>query len=310
MNSHTTSIYLVLSMFSLLFLYFWRHIMKRQASTARMRTIILRRQKLGQKSQYLKLTSSSWREIILTSVAHRLRILQTSQISDVASRLEPAGFRTRNAVIIYLLIKFVAPVFTMSLGITLLYTIKSYISSLGFVIIISVVFISFFAPNLFISNTIARRQQKIQQSLPDSLDLLVICAEAGLTLDAALHRVVNELADSAPEIADELAVTSVELSFLPERRIALQNLARRVNLPTVRGVVTTLIQAERYGTPLAHSLRVLSAEFREQRMLRAEEKAGRLPAILTIPMIIFILPALFVILIGPALINILNQVNN
>ena len=310
MNSHTISIYLVLSMFSLLFLYFWRHIMKRQASTARMRTIILRRQKLGQKSQYLKLTSSSWREIILTSVAHRLRILQTSQISNVASRLEPAGFRTRNAIIIYLLIKFVAPVFTMLLGITLLYTITSYISSLGFVIIISVVFISFFAPNLFISNTIARRQQKIQQSLPDSLDLLVICAEAGLTLDAALHRVVNELADSAPEIADELAVTSVELSFLPERRIALQNLARRVNLPTVRGVVTTLIQAERYGTPLAHSLRVLSAEFREQRMLRAEEKAGRLPAILTIPMIIFILPALFVILIGPALINILNQVNN
>lgn len=310
MNSHTISIYLVLSMFSLLFLYFWRHIMKGQASTARMRTIILRRQRLSQKSQYLKLTSSSWREIILTSVAHRLQNLQTSQISNVASRLEPAGFRTRNAVIIYLLIKFVAPVFTMSLGITLLYTIKSYISSLGFVIIISVVFISFFAPNLFISNTIARRQQKIQQSLPDSLDLLVICAEAGLTLDAALHRVVNELADSAPEIADELAVTSVELSFLPERRIALQNLARRVNLPTVRGVVATLIQAERYGTPLAHSLRVLSAEFREQRMLRAEEKAGRLPAILTIPMIIFILPALFVILIGPALIDVLNHANN
>lgn len=310
MNSHTTSIYLVLSMFSLLFLYFWRHIMKRQASTARMRTIILRRQKLGQKSQYLKLTSSSWREIILTSVAHRLRILQTSQISNVASRLEPAGFRTRNAIIIYLLIKFVAPVFTMLLGITLLYTLTSHISSLGFIIIISVVFISFFAPNLFISNTIARRQQKIQQSLPDSLDLLVICAEAGLTLDAALHRVVNELADSAPEIADELAVTSVELSFLPERRIALQNLARRVNLPTVRGVVTTLIQAERYGTPLAQSLRVLSAEFREQRMLRAEEKAGRLPAILTIPMIIFILPALFVILIGPALIDVLNHANN
>ncbi|MFO1074387.1 MAG: type II secretion system F family protein [Geminicoccaceae bacterium] len=275
-----------------------------------MRTIILRRQKLSQKSQYLKLTSSSWREIILTSVAHRLRILQTSQISNVASRLEPAGFRTRNAVIIYLLIKFVAPVFTMLLGITLLYTITSHISSLGFVIIISVIFISFFAPNLFISNTIARRQQKIQQSLPDSLDLLVICAEAGLTLDAALHRVVNELADSAPEIADELAVTSVELSFLPERRIALQNLARRVNLPTVRGVVATLIQAERYGTPLAHSLRVLSAEFREQRMLRAEEKAGRLPAILTIPMIIFILPALFVILIGPALIDVLNHANN
>lgn len=310
MNSHTISIYLVLSMFSLIFIYFWRHIMKGQASTARMRTIILRRQKLSQKSQYLKLTSSSWREIILTSVAHRLRILQTSQISNVASRLEPAGFRTRNAVIIYLLIKFVAPIFTMLLGITLLYTITSHISSLGFVIIISVIFISFFAPNLFISNTIARRQQKIQQSLPDSLDLLVICAEAGLTLDAALHRVVNELADSAPEIADELAVTSVELSFLPERRIALQNLARRVNLPTVRGVVATLIQAERYGTPLAHSLRVLSAEFREQRMLRAEEKAGRLPAILTIPMIIFILPALFVILIGPALIDVLNHANN
>jgi tight adherence protein C len=126
-------------------------------------------------------------------------------------------------------------------------------------------------------------------------------------MDAALHRVAEEIAPASPDLADELIVTSVELNFLPERRLALLNLAKRVDLPALRGVVNTLIQTERYGTPLAHSLRVLSAEFREQRMLRAEEKAARLPATLTVPMIVFILPTLFVVLIGPAILGVLDQ---
>ena len=153
----------------------------------------------------------------------------------------------------------------------------------------------------------AKRRQALRKGAPDGLDLLVICAEAGLSLDTALNRVAEEIALSAPELADELALTGVELNFLPERRMALDNLARRADLPAIRGVVNTLIQTEKYGTPLSQSLRVLSAEFRDQRMLRAEEKAARLPAILTVPMILFILPTLFIVLVGPAMIDVYDK---
>ena len=135
----------------------------------------------------------------------------------------------------------------------------------------------------------------------------MICAEAGLSLDAAVTRVARELALSCPDLADELGLTAVELGFLPNRRQALMNLTKRTDLPPIRGVVNTLVQTERYGTPLAHSLRVLSAEFREERMMKAEEKAARLPAVLTVPMILFILPTLFIVLIGPAIIQVMAQ---
>jgi len=135
---------------------------------------------------------------------------------------------------------------------------------------------------------------------------LVICAEAGQSLDAALTRVARESGASSPELADEIGLTSIELGFLPNRRQALLNLQRRADIPPIRAVINTLMQTERYGTPLAHSLRVLAAEFRDERMMKAEEKAARLPAIMTVPMICFILPALFIVLIGPAIIKVLE----
>jgi tight adherence protein C len=128
----------------------------------------------------------------------------------------------------------------------------------------------------------------------------VICAEAGLTVDAAFGRVSKELGKAYPELGDEFGLTAIELGFLNERRNAFENLADRVDLEAVRGVVTTMIQTEKYGTPLASALRVLSAEFRHARMMRAEEKAARLPAIMTVPLILFILPTLFVVILGPA----------
>ncbi|MBT3401558.1 MAG: type II secretion system F family protein, partial [Rhodospirillaceae bacterium] len=152
---------------------------------------------------------------------------------------------------------------------------------------------------LFTANVVSRRKQKITKAMPDGLDLMVICAEAGLSLDAALERVGRELRQSWPEFADEISLTSIELGFLPDRAQALQNLARRVHISGMRGLVNTLAQTERYGTPLSQALRVLSSEMRTNRLMKAEEKAARLPAVLTVPMIIFIMPALFVVLIGP-----------
>jgi tight adherence protein C len=159
---------------------------------------------------------------------------------------------------------------------------------------------SYKAPDMVVNNMVAKRTDAVRKGLPDALDLLVICAEAGLTVDAAFHRVAKELGKAYPELGDEFALTAIELGFLTERRQAFENFAGRVNLESIKGVVTTMIQTEKYGTPLASALRVLSAEFRNERMMRAEEKAARLPAIMTIPLILFILPVLFVVILGPA----------
>ena len=167
--------------------------------------------------------------------------------------------------------------------------------------IVAVSFIlSYKAPDIFLNNKITKRSNAIRKGLPDALDLLVICAEAGLTVDAAFHRVARELGKAYPELGDEFTLTAIELGFLSERRQAFENLAARVKLDAVKGVVTTMVQTEKYGTPLASALRVLSAEFRNERMMRAEEKAARLPAIMTVPLILFILPVLFVVILGPA----------
>lgn len=164
--------------------------------------------------------------------------------------------------------------------------------------------LGYFLPDLIVTRQKKARLRRLGRSLPDGLDLLVICAEAGLSLDAALKRVADEFITVVPELSEELLLTSVELNFLPDRRQALANLGSRVELPAFRGVVATLIQTEKYGTPLAQALRALASEFREHRLLTAEEKAARLPAILTVPMILFILPALFIILAAPAFIQV------
>jgi tight adherence protein C len=241
----------------------------------------------------------------LGALARRARLLGAGQTEAISEKLLRAGLRSQEAVAIFFAAKCLAPV-VFAVGALMLPPVIGLDLS-GSMKLLSAVLaaaLGFFSPDIFLANRAAKRKQALEKALPDGLDLLVICAEAGLTLDTALHRVAEEVARSSPELADELTVTSVELNFLPNRRSALLNLVRRVDLPTMRGVVNTLIQTERYGTPLAHALRVLSAEFREQRMLRAEEKAAKLPATLTVPMIVFILPTLFIVLIGPAVLDV------
>jgi tight adherence protein C len=168
------------------------------------------------------------------------------------------------------------------------------------------VIIGAYAPDIWLKNTITKRKQVLQKGVPDALDLLAICAEAGQSLDGALKRVSGELSRSCPELAEELALTGMELGLLPDRRKALENLDLRCGLPSIRSVVQTLAQTEKYGTPLSQSLRVLAAEYRNDRMMKAEAKAARLPAVLTVPMIAFILPPLFIVLIGPAIIRVID----
>jgi tight adherence protein C len=232
--------------------------------------------------------------------------LQRSQRAELITRkLAQAGWRSNDALIRYLFFKATLPIAFGGIAVVYFYGLNAFdlapLTRLAFTA--GSVMLGFVGPDIFVKNAADKRKKAMQKGLPDALDLLVICAEAGLSLDAALTRVAREIGPSAPELADEFGLASVELGFLPERRQALENLNQRTNMASIRGVVNTLLQTEKYGTPLAQSLRVLAAEFRTERLTRAEEKAARLPAILTVPMIIFILPPLFVVLIGPAILR-------
>ncbi|MCA0902824.1 type II secretion system F family protein [Qipengyuania aquimaris] len=231
-----------------------------------------------------------------------MKVLQQSQVEDMQQKLAWAGYRNKEIAVVLIGLRMILPIILGGIAFTLLYVVEiqpdwqfKRVAALA-----AAVFAGYKGPELFLSNKAAKRTDAIRKGLPDALDLLVICAEAGLTVDAAFNRVAKELGRAYPELGDEFALTAIELSFLNERKTAFQHLAYRVNLEAVQGVVTTMIQTERYGTPLASALRVLSAEFRNERMMRAEEKAARLPAIMTVPLIMFILPVLFVVILGPA----------
>ncbi len=239
----------------------------------------------------------------IRSFLESLKVLQDSQLKVVQQKLAQAGIRKKEWAVAVILGRMIGPIV---LGVTAfgVFYLSNMFPEWGsmkrFAAFAVLVIGGYKGPDLFVDNLVSKRTVAIRKGLPDALDLLVICAEAGLTVDAAFSRVARELGRAYPELGDEFALTAIELSFLTERRQAFENLAYRVNLEAVKSVVTTMVQTERYGTPLASALRVLSAEFRNDRMMRAEEKAARLPAIMTVPLILFILPTLFIVILGPA----------
>jgi tight adherence protein C len=232
-----------------------------------------------------------------------LKVLQDSQLKAAQVKLMQAGIRSKDAALVVIFGRLMLTLF-VGCGFAIAVYGFGYLGDWGPMkklgAVAAVLVLSYKGPDLYVGNLEKKRTSAIRKGLPDALDLLVICAEAGLTVDAAFHRVAKELGKAYPELGDEFALTAIELGFLTERRTAFENLSMRVNLDAVRGVVTTMIQTEKYGTPLASALRVLSAEFRHERMMRAEEKAARLPAIMTVPLILFILPVLFIVILGPA----------
>ncbi len=239
----------------------------------------------------------------MRGILSSLKVLQDEQLADVQKRLAQAGIRSKDMAFTIIFARMVAPIIVGLIAGLLIYGIDIVpdwgpLKKLGAFAV--PLMLAYKGPDLWVNNKRSKRTDGIRKGLPDALDLLVICAEAGLTVDSAFARVSRELGKAYPDLGEEFALASIELGFLTERRQAFDNLAYRVNLEAVRGVVTTLIQTEKYGTPLASALRVLSAEFRNERMMRAEEKAARLPAIMTVPLILFILPVLFIVILGPA----------
>ncbi len=284
----------------------WTSLIAPRPLRARIKSLTERRDVL--REQRMELRSHPLRAGMIelaNYVVKKLSLLRTSQTRRIEDKLMQAGYRGHDAMAMYLFLKLSLPAVFGAVAVLFLYVLELYPATdlTKLMISLAAVIIGAYAPDVYVSNTGQKRRQKIQKALPDGLDLMVICAEAGLSVDATLNRVSTELNSSWPELSDEFGLTSIEIGFLPDRAQALANLTRRIKLDGIRGIVNTLVQTEKYGTPLAQALRVLSAELRTARMMKAEEKAARLPAVLTVPMIIFIMPALFVVLIGPGILT-------
>ncbi len=250
-----------------------------------------------------KLTQKNETTDRMRSILSSFKVLQEEQLKTTQIKLMQAGIRSKDWAVAIIFSRMVLPI-VLGGGIALYVYgfdgFATYSPLKRYGMVAGTLVLSYKAADIWLKNKITNRTNEIRKGLPDALDLLVICAEAGLTVDAAFGRVSKELGRAYPELGDEFALTAIELGFLTDRRSAFENLAMRVNLDAMKGVVTTMIQTEKYGTPLASALRVLSAEFRNERMMRAEEKAARLPAIMTVPLILFILPVLFIVILGPA----------
>lgn len=224
---------------------------------------------------------------------------------DVRAKLKMAGLRGQAPLVAYMFFRIAMPViaFAMALFYFFVMSKASYPPIIKIAISLGTGFVGFYLPNVFIENLAQKRQHSIKRAFPDALDMLLICVQSGMSVEAAFGKVSKEVATQSVELAEELSLTTAELSYLQERRQAYENFGKRTGLAGVKAVATALIQAERYGTPVGQALRVMAKENRDIRMSEAEKKAAALPPKLTVPMILFFLPVLFVIILGPAAIR-------
>lgn len=239
-------------------------------------------------------------------VVEKLDLSRLLEDPKAVEKLAQAGLRGPKPLTTFYFFRFVAPfVFALAAAGYIFLINDFHLKGVTkFAPIFVGLFIGYYAPNFYISNLAAKRKTSIVGAFPDALDLLLICVEAGMSIEAAIAKVGAEIGSASLELAEELALVNAELSYLPDRRLAYDGLARRTNHPGIKSVSTALIQAEKYGTPLGSVLRVMAKENRELRLSAAEKKAASLPAKLTVPMILLFLPVLFIVIIGPAAINI------
>ncbi len=237
----------------------------------------------------------------------RFKLSTLLESEDTKEKLARAGLRGQAPLVAFMFCRFMGPpaVFLIMLFYLFVVTHFSWMPMIKVSAAFAGALLGFYLPDLFISNLISRRQQSIMKAFPDALDLMLICVESGMSIEASFGRVATEIGQSSAELAEELGLTTAELSYLPERRQAFENLAKRCGHSGVKAVSAALNQAEQYGTPMGTALRVAAQENREARFQEAEKKAAALPAKLTVPMIVFFLPCLFVVIMGPAIMKIM-----
>jgi tight adherence protein C len=279
---------------------------------SRMKTVAIEREKIRarerarlaeqQKKGSLKQSDTG----LMQSLVEKLNLRKNLADDTTSSSLVMAGYRQQSHLTAYLFIKVLLPVVFCALALFYLFVVSTEerTSFMNFAVGLFAAAAGFYLPSILLKNKISKRQLSIRRAWPDALDLMLICVESGMSLEATMKKVAVEIGIQSSELAEELTLTTAELSYLQERRQAHENFAKRTGLEQVKAVTMALIQAERYGTPLATALRALSQESRDMRMAEAEKKAASLPPKLTVPMIVFFLPVLFAVILGPAIIQI------
>jgi tight adherence protein C len=239
-------------------------------------------------------------------IVERLHLGEQTEDAQVVRRLRMAGYRGQAPVLTFIAARILSPVAFLLISAFYVFVAISpdLPMPLQLAIVLACGLAGYYAPGLFIRNRIEKRQKSIRRAWPDALDLLLICVESGMSVEGAFGKVSREIAPQSRELSEELSIATAELAYLQSRRAAYANLAERTGLDDVRAATTGLIQAEKYGTPVGQSLRVLAQEFRDNRMAEAEKKAAALPPKLTVPMILFFLPVLFAVITTPAIIQI------
>ncbi len=279
----------------------------------RMRAVALEREKMRQRERERmargdKVNLRPTTKQYMQTVVDQFNLSKWVGQEEARLKLIQAGYRGQAPYVTYLFFRLVAPIAMLIATSVYVFAIleldQPFAVKAG--MCIAGTYLGMHLPLVILKNRIARRQLSIKRAFPDTLDLLLICVESGMSIEAAFRKVADEIGTQSIPLAEELTLTTAELSYLPDRRQAYDNLGKRTDLEGVKSVCMALQQAERYGTPLANTLRVLAQENRDMRMTEAEKKAAGLPPKLTVPMILFFLPVLFVVILGPAVIKVMG----
>jgi tight adherence protein C len=278
----------------------------------RMKAVALERDKIRQRERE-RLVQGSRASLRQSPKAYMKRVVDDFNLNkwlgqeQARTLLMQAGFRGQAPYVTYLFFRMAMPIIMLLASLFYIFVVLKldYPLMMKLAISIGAAYFGMYSPNLFLKNKVQRRQTSIKRAFPDALDLLLICVESGMSIEAAFRKVSDEIGTQSVALAEEMTLTTAELSYLPDRRAAYENLAQRTGIEGVRAVCLALQQAERYGTPLGTTLRVMAQENRDMRMSEAEKKAAGLPPKLTVPMIVFFLPVLFVVILGPAAIRVM-----
>jgi tight adherence protein C len=286
-------------------------IIARDRMSHRMRVMAIERDKMraarladiSRERQGAKLRQSS--QGFTQQMVERFNLRKLFENEDLRDKLKRAGLRGQAPLATYMFFRVATPLVVFALAMFYLFVVGAlaYPPMIKLLIALGAAFVGSYLPTIFIQNVTQKRQNAIKVAFPDALDMLLICVQSGMSVEAAFGRVAKEVGSQSMELAEEMSLTTAELSYLQERRQAFDNFGKRTGLPGVKAVVTALIQAERYGTPVGQALRVMAKENRDIRQSEAEKKAASLPPKLTVPMILFFLPVLFVVILGPAAIR-------
>ena len=289
-------------------------VLQRDRSTQRMKVMAVERDKM-RAARLAELKDAGQGKLryaargMMQRLVDGLDMRKKFETEELKNTLKMAGLRGEAPLVAFTFFRLVMPIITTIVALFYLFFIAtdlSYPPIVKFGAGLFAGFVGFYLPNLFVSNLITRRQEAIKQAFPDALDMLLICVQAGMSIEMGFGKVANEIGTQSLELAEELSLTTAELSYLQDRRMAYENLGKRTGLPGIKSVATALIQAERYGTPVGSALRTMAKENRDMRMSEAEKKAAALPPKLTVPMIIFFLPVLFIVILGPAAIQVMT----